>query len=345
MGFGTESASKDVLALMNKRHEHIEDMVDTARKSELAGIHVTFNVILGYPAETEVDRQQTFRIMSDIAREYWNVGFSPNIFTPYPGIPIWPQLKEMGLKEPQSLEEWETLALGFNVLPWLQGEESRRLRRSLECFLLNNQIRKATKKSVWLRQGFRRALGAPVRWRISKNRYSFPWELWVSRTVEYVTTRRSLLLVVVHAAVWSYTASQGIPFRRGGTRRSQGGVESNGRKPVVGSAEIISVPAVALDHFVTTGGPPPQLVKIDVEGGEYEVLRAAAQTFSGFTAHSSSSRFTISRLPIRLASGWGNTSIVGSGIFQKSSSHDACSRGQQNLDTRHHRTAAASLRD
>jgi anaerobic magnesium-protoporphyrin IX monomethyl ester cyclase len=105
-----------------------------------------------------VDRQQTFRIMSDIAREYWNVSFSPNIFTPYPGIPIWPQLKEMGLKEPQSLEEWETLALGFNVLPWLQGEELRRLRRSLECLVLNNQIRKATKKSVWLRQGFRRAL-------------------------------------------------------------------------------------------------------------------------------------------------------------------------------------------
>ena len=29
--------------------------------------------------------------------------------------------------------------------------------------------------------------------RIGKNRYSFPWELWVSRTVERVVTRRSLL--------------------------------------------------------------------------------------------------------------------------------------------------------
>jgi anaerobic magnesium-protoporphyrin IX monomethyl ester cyclase len=193
MGFGTESASKDVLALMNKKHERIEDMVDTARKAELAGIHVTFNVILGYPGETEADRQQTFRIMSDIAKEYWNVSFSPNIFTPYPGIPIWPQLKEMGLHEPQSLEEWEILALGTNVLPWLQGEELRRLRRSLEYFLLNNHIRKVTKQNAWLRQGFRRALGAPVRWRIKKNRYSFPWELWVSRTVEQITTRRSLL--------------------------------------------------------------------------------------------------------------------------------------------------------
>jgi anaerobic magnesium-protoporphyrin IX monomethyl ester cyclase len=193
MGFGTESASQDVLRLMNKHHQKTEQMVETARKSQLADIHVTFNLILGYPGETEADRQKTFQTMSEIARQYWNVSFSPNIFTPYPGIPIWPQLKELGLPEPQSLEEWASLPLGRNVLPWLQGEELRRLRRSLEYFLLNNQIRKAAKEKAWFRRGFRRALGAPIRWRIGRNRYSFPWELWVSRTMEHVTTRRSLL--------------------------------------------------------------------------------------------------------------------------------------------------------
>ena len=193
IGFGTESASQEVLNLMNKRFQHVDQMVETARKTDQAGIHVVFNIILGYPGETEAHRQQTFRIMSDIAREYWNVSFSPNIFTPYPGIPIWPQLKEMGVREPQSLKEWETLALGANVLPWLRGEELQRVRRSLDYFLLNNQIRKAAKKAPWLRRGFRRLLGAPIRWRIGKNRYSFPWELWLSRTVEKVVTRRSLL--------------------------------------------------------------------------------------------------------------------------------------------------------
>jgi radical SAM superfamily enzyme YgiQ (UPF0313 family) len=193
IGFGTESASQEVLNLMNKRFQHVEQMVETARKTDLAGIHVVFNIILGYPGETEAHRQQTFRVMSDIAKEYWNVSFSPNIFTPYPGIPIWPQLKELGVREPQSLQEWETLALGTNILPWLRGEELRRLQRSLEYFLLNNQIRKAVKRAPWLRRGARRVLGAPVRWRIGKNRYSFPWELWVSRAVEKVVTRRSLL--------------------------------------------------------------------------------------------------------------------------------------------------------
>ena len=197
IGFGTESASQEVLALMNKRFQHVDQMVETARKTNLAGIHIVFNIILGYPGETEAQRQQTFRVMSDIAKDYSNVSFSPNIFTPYPGIPIWPQLKEMGVREPQSLEEWETLALGANVLPWLRGEELRRLQRSLEYFLLNNQIRKMTTKMTtkipWARRGVRRLLGAPVRWRIGKSRYSFPWELWLSRTVEKVVTRRSLL--------------------------------------------------------------------------------------------------------------------------------------------------------
>jgi anaerobic magnesium-protoporphyrin IX monomethyl ester cyclase len=193
IGFGTESASQEVLILMNKRFQHVDQMVETARKTNLAGIHIVFNIILGYPGETEAQRQETFRVMSDIAKEYPNVSFSPNIFTPYPGIPIWPQLKEMGVREPQSLEEWETLALGANVLPWLRGEDLRKLQRSLEYFLLNNQIRKMTSKIPWARRSVRRILGAPVRWRIGKSRYSFPWELWLARTVEKVVTRRSLL--------------------------------------------------------------------------------------------------------------------------------------------------------
>jgi radical SAM superfamily enzyme YgiQ (UPF0313 family) len=151
MGFGTESASEDVLKLMNKNHQRIDEMYETARKSEQAGIRVTFNLILGYPGETEADRIETFRVMTDIASLYSNVSFSPNIFTPYPGIPIWPQLKAMGVKEPQSLGEWADVGLGSNHLPWLQGEDLQRLRQMLESFLLNvnrDAKRHATRRSL-----------------------------------------------------------------------------------------------------------------------------------------------------------------------------------------------------
>jgi anaerobic magnesium-protoporphyrin IX monomethyl ester cyclase len=193
MGFGTESTSSSVLKLMNKRHQRVDEMYETARKAALGGIHVTFNLIFGYPGETEADRVETLRTMSDIACQFWNVSFSPNIFTPYPGIPIWGQLRELGVREPQSLQEWAELPLGRNTLPWLQGKELKNLERMLEFFLLNNQLRKATMHHPRLRTGIRRALGAPLRWRLRSNQYSFPWELWVGRRLEQIVKRRSLV--------------------------------------------------------------------------------------------------------------------------------------------------------
>jgi len=87
-------------------------------------------------------------------------------------------------------------------------------------------------------------------------------------------------LCVVHAAVWSRTAIDGIGFRRGATVRSQGGVQADGNRPVLGSGEVINVTAVSLDDFIGAGVPPPHLVKIDVEGGEYEILRGGKKLFA-----------------------------------------------------------------
>ena len=87
-------------------------------------------------------------------------------------------------------------------------------------------------------------------------------------------------LQVVHAAVWSYSAGDGISFRRGIEPRAQGGVEADGYRPILGSGGLIRVPAMTLDDFIARGGPLPQLLKIDVEGGESEVLRGGAGLFA-----------------------------------------------------------------
>jgi hypothetical protein len=62
--------------------------------------------------------------------------------------------------------------------------------------------------------------------------------------------------------------------------RSQGGVEADGNRPVAGNGELIHVPTVTLDEFINAGGPVPQLVKIDVEGSEYQVLFGGAKAFA-----------------------------------------------------------------
>ena len=38
------------------------------------------------------------------------------------------------MEEPQSLEEWADVGLGCNRLPWLQGQELRRLKECSESF-------------------------------------------------------------------------------------------------------------------------------------------------------------------------------------------------------------------
>lgn len=194
IGFGTESASPEVLLWMNKRHQRIADIHEAARKCCRAGIRVTLNLIFAYPGEEERHRRETLREMGEIASQYEGVMFSPNIFTPYPGIPIWPELETRGLTQPQSLEEWANVDLGTERLPWLKGRPYRRLQRSMAYFLLNNRLNKSLRRShnAVLRSALRLAR-SPLHWRLRNHRFDWPWELWLSNASQKLTIRRSLL--------------------------------------------------------------------------------------------------------------------------------------------------------
>jgi len=194
IGFGTESASPEVLRHMNKAHQSIPDMYEAAAKCKRAGIRVTFNLIFAYPGEKDEHRAETFRVMGEIAARFDNVSFSPNLFTPYPGIPIWPQLRELGMAEPDSLESWAKVDLGCNNLPWLQGEAFERLQRSIRYFLLDNQLNRTRRHSD--SSALRSLLSLarkPLHWRLKHARFDWPLELWLSQANEWLVVRRSLL--------------------------------------------------------------------------------------------------------------------------------------------------------
>ena len=194
MGFGTESTSEKVLKLMNKRHQRTDEIYETARRAAIGDIKVTFNLIFGYPGETEIDRQVTFQTMSEIGRRYANVRFSPNIFTPYPGIPIWPELREVGVEEPRTLKQWGDLALGVNMLPWLQGGNLERFNLMLEYFLADHQLdRSSEKQTGGVQRIANRALSQIIRWRFKHGHYRFPVEIWLTCLQKHLVKRRSLI--------------------------------------------------------------------------------------------------------------------------------------------------------
>jgi anaerobic magnesium-protoporphyrin IX monomethyl ester cyclase len=194
IGFGTESASPEVLQWMNKRHQHIPDIYEAARKCARAGIRITLNLIFGYPGEEEEHRRQTLRVMSEIGARFDNVTFSPNVFTPYPGIPIWPELVERGVREPESLAEWADVDLGSTNLPWLRGRSFDTLQRGISYFLLDNQLNKARRKSDSAAvQSALSLLRKPLHWRIRHHFFGWPLELWLSMARDWMVVRRSLL--------------------------------------------------------------------------------------------------------------------------------------------------------
>ena len=194
IGFGTESASPEILSRMEKRHQKVEDMYGAAEKCRRAGIRVTFNLIFGYPGEEDRHRKETLRVMSDISQRFENTSFSPNLFTPYPGIPIWPQLREMGMIEPQSLADWAKIELGVNNLPWLRGDTFQQLDRGIRYFTLYNRVNRKRKnhRSGVLRRMLQFAR-VPLTWRLKHMFFGWPVELWAAQIRKRIVIRRSLL--------------------------------------------------------------------------------------------------------------------------------------------------------
>ncbi len=194
IGFGTESASADVLKLMNKRHQTLADIYGAAQKTAQAGIAVTFNLIFGYPGEDERHRGETLRAMAEIGRRFPNVSFSPNLFTPYPGIPIWPELRRRGMREPDTLAGWSNVDLSSNHLPWLRGRAFESLNRGIRYLLLLNSINAIRRRmpSRALRTAVTLA-GIPLNWRVKHAFFKWPVELWLSAAKRRFVVRRSLL--------------------------------------------------------------------------------------------------------------------------------------------------------
>jgi FkbM family methyltransferase len=88
-------------------------------------------------------------------------------------------------------------------------------------------------------------------------------------------------ITLVEAAVWSHQKPR-VAFRRG-LPSSQGGVSDAGSEPVLArEGPLIEVDCVTIDDFVAAGGPVPDVIKIDVEGGEVQVLQGSVRSVGTF---------------------------------------------------------------
>ena len=183
---GAESGSDDVLASVNKvRFQGTKVLYEVAEKCHHADIRCTFSLIFALPDETDADQRQTLAMIRDIKSRFPNTEFHSNIYTPYPGAPNFKRALNMGLREPQSLEEWADFYPKFQRLPWVDEKRHIQIQRMRDYIRIGYGMDSVRRKSS-LRNAANRILGPIARARLNAHRYSLPLELWALRSLSRV---------------------------------------------------------------------------------------------------------------------------------------------------------------
>lgn len=108
--FGIESGSDRILKLINKGIT-VNEILDINRKLSKYNLTLRYNFIIGFPTETVNEIDNTIHLIDRLMCE--NPHLEPpfvNIYTPYPGTPIFDLAVKMGFVPPQTLEEWADIS-------------------------------------------------------------------------------------------------------------------------------------------------------------------------------------------------------------------------------------------
>jgi radical SAM superfamily enzyme YgiQ (UPF0313 family) len=184
---GIETASPTVMKLMNKDFQVLEDIYDSTARCIEAGVIPSFNIIFGYPGEGWKERRETVDFMMDICKKFPGAEFWTNIFTPYPGSPVFHQAQQLGIELPKSLEGWVDYFPRYTVLPWLKGKDHQRVQT------MRDYLRIAFDRDPIAKNGpgrfaktVQHLTAFPARIRLNHDFYRFPVELWVNRQLKNI---------------------------------------------------------------------------------------------------------------------------------------------------------------
>jgi anaerobic magnesium-protoporphyrin IX monomethyl ester cyclase len=177
---GVDSGSPEVLHLMNKDFQKIDTIYQAATLLTEAGIRPSFNMIFGFPGESEKQRRESIRLMLDICRKFDTAEWWTNIFTPYPGAPVMKRAFELGIQVPKTFEGWADFFPRYTVLPWLKGKQHERVQRMREYLRVAfNRVPIGVQKKHPINQLVHRSISLPARWRLQHDVYSAPVDLWL----------------------------------------------------------------------------------------------------------------------------------------------------------------------
>ncbi|QEE29006.1 B12-binding domain-containing radical SAM protein [Terriglobus albidus] len=182
---GVDSGSPTILKAMNKDFQDFESIYESAARCLEAGIRPSFNIIFAFPGEGPKERRETVEFMLDVCRKFPGAEFWTNIFTPYPGSPIFKRTAEIGIEPPTTLEGWADFFPRYTELPWLKGEDHKRLQDTREYLRLAfNRIPIAADTRPPIIRLAQKAISFPARWRLDHDAYRFPVDIWLNNKLK-----------------------------------------------------------------------------------------------------------------------------------------------------------------
>jgi anaerobic magnesium-protoporphyrin IX monomethyl ester cyclase len=110
---GVESGSELILGAMHKGIK-LKQTRTAYKIAHEVGLMTIANVVLGFPGETEQTARETINFIKELNPHH--VGFY--VATPYPGTPLYDQVKEKGWLRVTDFDKYDTAAPTFET-PWL----------------------------------------------------------------------------------------------------------------------------------------------------------------------------------------------------------------------------------
>ena len=119
---GVESGSEAILGAMNKRIK-LDQTRAAYKTAHEVGLMTIANVVLGFPGETEKTARETIRFVKELNPD--DVGFY--VATPYPGTPMYEEVKKNGWLRVTDFDRYDTAGPTFET-PSLSMETLAKLR-------------------------------------------------------------------------------------------------------------------------------------------------------------------------------------------------------------------------
>lgn len=122
---GMESGSPRILKKLNKEIT-LDQMFKVAEITQDMNIELYLGMICGIPGETADDLIASGKLIRKLRTVKPQIGYQTATFTPYPGLPLTEDLKELGYESPKTLEEWgqlQRLRDASIVAPWILDKD------------------------------------------------------------------------------------------------------------------------------------------------------------------------------------------------------------------------------